>query len=302
MYLNIIQLAESFGVEESVVAGWVRNEGLPVIEDRSRLLFDRNQVVDWAAARGLAAKAGFLAAAKTAGAARRLEPLLRAGGIWRDVPAANVRSVFETIVNKLPGATPPVRQLLAQRLRLPEGISWAAVGGGLALPHLRTPVALGRDAGTFAILILRDALTLNEPAPDEVPITRLLFFVAPSPRAHLELIGQLSSALVRGGLRQPVVDGATDDAIFAALAVAEDNCRKARRADGHDARHLASDCAGRFVARIADGLAFAAHVAGRDTRRDFRHFHRRCVDFADGRDVELAARFCARRRAGSFAA
>jgi|ERR1039458_3341296 PTS system nitrogen regulatory IIA component len=222
MYLNIIQLAESFGVEESVVESWVRKEGLPAIEDRDRLLFDRNQVVDWAAARGLAAKAGFLAVERSANtASRRLEPLLRAGGIWRDVSAATVRDVMETIVNKLPGATPPVRQLLAQRLRLPEGISWAAVGGGLALPHLRTPVALGRDAGIFAILILRDALKLSEPAPDAVPITRLLFFVAPSPRAHLELLSLLSSALLRGGLQRPVVDAATDEEIFAALIAAE---------------------------------------------------------------------------------
>jgi PTS system nitrogen regulatory IIA component len=70
-------------------------------------------------------------------------------------------------------------------------------------------------------LFLRDALTLNEPAPDETPITRLLFFVAPSPRAHLELLGQLSSALVRGGLRQPIAVGAADDVIFAAVAAAE---------------------------------------------------------------------------------
>jgi PTS system nitrogen regulatory IIA component len=222
MYLNIVQLAESFGVEEGVVEGWVAKDGLPAIEDRDRLLFDRNQVVDWAAARGLAAKAGFLATGRSAKlTSSRLESMLRAGGIWRDVSADKVREVMETIVAKLPGATPPVRQLLAQRLRLPDGISWAAVGGGLALPHLRTPVALGRDAGAFAILILRDALTLSEPVPDAVPITRLLFFVAPSPRAHLELLGQLSSALIRGGLRKPVMDGAVDAEIFSALAAAE---------------------------------------------------------------------------------
>src|ERR1035441_6113641 len=114
MYLNIIQLAESFGVEESVVESWVRKEGLPAIEDRDRLLFDRSQVVDWAAARGLAAKAGFLAAGRAANTTRRLEPLLRAGGIWRDVPAATVRDVMETIVAKLPGATPPVRQQIGR--------------------------------------------------------------------------------------------------------------------------------------------------------------------------------------------
>lgn len=217
MYLNIIQLAESFGVEESVVESWVRKDGLPVIEDRNRLLFDRRQVVDWAAARGLAAKAGFLAVGRTSNT-NQLEILLRAGGIWRDVPAATVRDVLESIIVKLPGATPPVRQLLTQRLRLPDGISWAAVGGGLALPHLRTPIALGRDAGALAILFLRDPLALKEPTPDDAPITRLLFFIAPSPRAHLELLSQLSSALVRGSLRRPVIEGARDEDIFAALA------------------------------------------------------------------------------------
>jgi PTS system nitrogen regulatory IIA component len=87
-------------------------------------------------------------------------------------------------------------------------------------------VALGRDAGTFAILLLNDALALNEPVPDAVPITRLLFFVAPSPRAHLELLGLLSSALLRGGLRDPVVNGADDPAIFAALIAAETNAAR----------------------------------------------------------------------------
>jgi PTS system nitrogen regulatory IIA component len=128
---------------------------------------------------------------------------------------------METIVGRLPGATPPIRQLLAQRLRQPDGISWAAVGDGLALPHLRTPVALGRDAGTFAILLLRDPLPLNEPVPDATPITRLLFFVAPSPRAHLELLSLLSSALLRGGLQKPVAAAASDEEIFDALIAAE---------------------------------------------------------------------------------
>jgi PTS system nitrogen regulatory IIA component len=229
MYLNIIQLAESFGVEESAVESWVRNEGLPAIPDRSRLLFDRNQVVDWAAARGRTAKAGFLAAGPSAQlASRRLEPMLRAGGIWRDVSAASVREVMEAILAKLPGATPPVRQLLAQRLRQPESISWAAVGGGLALPHLRSHVALGRDAGTLAMIMLRDPLPLTEPAPDNVPVTRLLFFVAPSPRAHLELLSLLSGALLRGGLRKPVVDAAPDEEIFAALIAAETSAAHGR--------------------------------------------------------------------------
>lgn len=223
MYLNVIQLAESFGVAESVVEGWIRDEGLPCVRDSSRLLFDRAQVVAWATERGLAAKAGFLAAAESpAGSGGRLERWLRAGGIWRDVPETEVREVFAKILGALPATTPAVRTLLQQRVRSPDGVTWAPVGGGLALPHLRSHVALGRDAGTVALIFLRNRLVFEgEAPPDDVPVQRLFFFVAPSPRAHLELLAQLGAALSRGGLRERLAATAGDPELFAAVAAAE---------------------------------------------------------------------------------
>ncbi len=222
MYLNVVQLAESFGVDESVVDSWIRDEKLPCVHDRGRLLFDRSQVVAWATERGLAAKAGFLAPVQpSASGSRRLESLLHAGGIWRDVPAAGLIAVLERIVAGLPGTTPAVRGLLGQRLHAPGGVTWAPVGGGLALPHLRAPVALGRDSGILALVFLRDALQMEDAPIDGVPVARLLFFIAPSPRAHLELLSQLSTALTRGGLRRLVLEDAPDGEIFAALAAIE---------------------------------------------------------------------------------
>jgi PTS system nitrogen regulatory IIA component len=222
MYLNLIQIAESFGVAESVVEGWIRTEGLPHTPDRGRLLFDREQVANWAAARGLAARAGFLApetAAFTTG--WRLAPLLRAGGIWRDLPAAAVGATLAKVVAVLPGATPPIRALLAQRLQAPGGVTLAPVGGGFALPHPSTRIALGRESGTVAVLLLREPLSSAEPGPDDVPVTRLLFFIAPSPRAHLDLLGRLSRILGRGPLRELLVRAAPDDEIFAAVTAAD---------------------------------------------------------------------------------
>ena len=217
MYLNLIQIAESFGVSERVVEGWIRDEGLPHTPDRGRLLFDRAQVAQWATTRGLTAQAGFLAPAVPAlGASLRLGSLLRAGGIWRAVPVAELPAVFERIVTVLRGATAPVRQLLGQRVRAKGGVTMAPVGGGLALPHPSTRITMGRDSGTVALLFLRDALPPEEKSPDGVPITRLCFFIAPSPRGHLDLLGRLSRSLSRGPLRELVVQGAADEAIFQA--------------------------------------------------------------------------------------
>src|ERR1044071_5043924 len=91
MYLNLVQIAESFGVSESVVEDWIRNEGLPHTQDGERVLFDRAQVATWAAARGLAGHAGFLAPEEPhLMTSWRIEGLLRRGGIWREVAATAV--------------------------------------------------------------------------------------------------------------------------------------------------------------------------------------------------------------------
>jgi len=94
----------------------------------------------------------------------------------------------------------------------------APVGGGFALPHPSMRVALGRESGTAALVLLREAIPLTEPQPDEIPVTRLVFFIAPTPRAHLDLLGRLSRSLGRGPLRELVLRGATDAEIFAAVA------------------------------------------------------------------------------------
>ncbi|MDX2111048.1 MAG: PTS sugar transporter subunit IIA [Verrucomicrobiota bacterium] len=218
MYLNLIQIAESFGVSEKVVHDWIKNEGLPRTTDHDRLLFDRAQVAEWATSRGLTAHAGFLAPeAQSLAGSWKLAPLLRAGGIWRDIPADGVLGVFEKVVSALPAATPAIRQLLQQRIRMKDGITWSPVGKGIALPHLRTRVTLGRESGTVALLLLRTPLTPGEPLVDTVPLTCLFFFLAPSPRAHLDMLGRLSRLLTKGGLSQLLLSGASDEVILQSI-------------------------------------------------------------------------------------
>jgi PTS system nitrogen regulatory IIA component len=222
MYLNLIQLAESFGVSEKVVEGWIRDEGLPHTPDRGVLLFDRAQVAQWAATRGLAAKVGFLTAESAALASVvRIGPLLRAGGIWRDVAAADLPDVFARVAMALPGVTPPVREMLAKRFRSQGGVTMAPIGGGYALPHPATRVTLGRDAGTVALILLRDSLPPQALRVDELPITHLVFFIAPSPRAHLDLVARLSRLLSRGTLREVLARGGTDEEVFQSVEAAD---------------------------------------------------------------------------------
>ncbi len=218
MYLNQLEIAESFGVSEGVIEDWVRQEGMPHLNERGRLLFDRAQVADWAARRGLAARAGFLA--PETGEPPQPVPLarlLRAGGIWRGVAAAEVPAVLAEVLRRMPGVTPAVGQLLAQRVRQPGGLTWAPVGHGFALPHLTTRVSPGPASGTLAVVFPVEAVAVGEPVPDGEPVRRLVFFVAPMARVHLDVLARLSRGIACGPWREVLRPEASDAEIFCAV-------------------------------------------------------------------------------------
>jgi nitrogen PTS system EIIA component len=77
-------------------------------------------------------------------------------------------------------------------------------------------------------LLLREALSLAEPTADGVPVTRLFFFIAPAPRAHLDLLARLSRDLMRGPLRELVAMGAPDEEIFKAVGGTDEASEKAK--------------------------------------------------------------------------
>ena len=129
-------------------------------------------------------------------------------------------AVLVLVAASLSGARLP-RAWLGQRLRGKGGSNWAPVGRGFALPHFSTRVTLGRDAGVVALLCLREALALTEPPPDGVPVTRLFFFIPPSPRAHLDTLARLSRAVAQGPLCGLVERSAPDEELFQGLAAAD---------------------------------------------------------------------------------
>jgi PTS system nitrogen regulatory IIA component len=207
MYLNLIQIAESLGVSESMVTEWVRREGMPHVHDRGRILFEQAQVLEWAARRGLAANTGFLSEAAP-GSPLSLATLLRRGGIWRHVPPTGLSDVLQRVVHRMPGLPAAVRDLLCQRMASPNGVTIAPVGGGYALPHPEMRVSLGEQSALTALIFL-DAPLPGTKTPDGIPISRLLFFISPTPRMHVNMLGLLAKTIASGTMDR--IDPALDD-------------------------------------------------------------------------------------------
>jgi PTS system nitrogen regulatory IIA component len=217
MYLNLVQIAESFGVSEQVVIEWVRKEGMPHVHDRDRILFEQAQVMTWAARNGLAAHAGFLAPPEPSlASALDLAALLRRGGIRRDIAPANLGAVLADIVSSLPNLNPAACDMLTRRIGTPGGLTMAPTGAGFALPHLAKGVFLGESCALVALILL-DAPWPGAETPDGMPVTRLLFFISPTPRLHVNMLGLLARSIAAGKLGRAIDEGADDAALLQAL-------------------------------------------------------------------------------------
>ena len=64
-------------------------------------------------------------------------------------------------------------------------------------------------------------MPLAETPADGVPVSRLFFFIPPSPRAHLDILARLSRAIAAGTLRGLVERAAPDEELFRALAATD---------------------------------------------------------------------------------
>lgn len=217
MYINLTQIAESFGVSEHVVTEWVRKEGMPHVHDRDRLLFEKGPVMTWAARKGLAANAGFLAQpAPSMAAPLDLAALLKRGGIWRDVSPADLPKIFERILGTLPNLTPAVRDMLTRRMGSADGLTPAPTGRGFAIPHPASGVFLGQSCALVSLILLNAPWPRAE-APDGIAVTRLLFFISPTPRQHVNMLGLLARCISAGALGQALDEGAEDEALIQAM-------------------------------------------------------------------------------------
>ena len=193
MHITLQQITESFGVSEATVKDWVERQSLPHALDRGRLLFNREEVRAWARQRGFEARSGFLSKELAAAEGNSsLEALLRTGGIHRDTPAKEVRTALAEVIDAAPGLSTAIRQLLKNQIHSPDRLIWAPAGHGYAMPHLKARVALGRNAGIVALVLLKEPLQMDGSPVDDIPVRRLLFFIPPSPREHLDLLARLA--------------------------------------------------------------------------------------------------------------
>ena len=219
MKLTVQEAAALLGSADERVYDWIEGDSLPAQRIRGQYRINRTELLEWATARGFAIKPRAFARPDDPTIARSLTDALQAGGIHHSVPGSDLETVLRGIVSLLPMDDDDDRETFLQILLARDALGLTAVGDGIAIPHVRTPVVLASGGSVAALAFLIDSLPIE--APDGKPVNTLFLLICPTVHAHLAMLAKLAFCLKAPPFRDAVRRRASADEILRIASEAE---------------------------------------------------------------------------------
>jgi PTS system nitrogen regulatory IIA component len=215
MNVSLREAARLLQVSEKTLYRWIQKGVLPAYRLHDEYRFNRVELEEWAATHRRP-----LRLPPAAPVAQSVPPNLGAaitrGGIYYRVGGRTRDQVFDALV-ALPGIPRHINTpLLLEMLRTRERLASTAVGGGIALPHPRTPLVLGVDEPTVLLCFLEHPVDFG--ALDGKRVTVLFLLLSPTVEAHLQTLARIGFVLHDPTFRRLLERQAAPEAILARLA------------------------------------------------------------------------------------
>lgn len=219
MKLTALEAARVFDVSEETIERWVRNDGLPHQRVHGRDRFHPSELLEWATQRGIRIVSPPAALAPSRSRAPTFADALAAGGIHYDVEATDRESLLRAVIARMPLADDDERDMLFDVLLAREKSGSTGVGGGIAIPHVRSPVVLhvGRPVVTLCLL----AKPIDFAAIDDKPIHTVFTIVTPTIDLHLFILARLAAVLHDADFHRAVIGRVPADEMLELARVAE---------------------------------------------------------------------------------
>jgi PTS system nitrogen regulatory IIA component len=181
-------------VGESTVTRWIRQRGLPAQFVGGQYRFNRAEVLEWATANQINVSPEMFDHVETEDEpSPNLAQALEAGGIFYRFQDTSKDRVLRALVSVLPLPDGADRELLLRLFLAREAAASTAIGGGVALPHVRNPIVLRVVRPLVTLCFLDKPVDFG--ALDGEPVRVLFSLVCPTMRSHLQMLARLSHAL-----------------------------------------------------------------------------------------------------------
>lgn len=194
MEILISELCKSLGVSPTTIERWIRQGKLPVFKKGRTYSFHAGDLKHWAAKNHITLNlTPRPAQGPEAEEKVSLSKALEAGGVYHDIDTGpDVPSVINACVKRIKVVPENHKADLARQLVKREEALSTGVGGGIAVPHPRTPLEY-IEQPTVAVCFLKNSVDYH--ALDKQPVSTLFFILFPELKFHLQLLSSISLCL-----------------------------------------------------------------------------------------------------------
>lgn len=213
MKLTIRDVAAMLNVSERTIYRWIGLEVIPAYRINKQWRFNRAELLAWATARRLHVSSDLLQEPETRGsAAPSFAETLSAGGIFYRVGGQDKASALRAVVelSQLPDDVD--RSWVFEMLLARESLESTGIGEGIAIPHVRYPIALHTPKSLLVLCFLEQSVEFG--AIDGQPVRVLFCLLSPTIRGHLALLSRLVFVLRDPGFKDAVLREGSRDEIF----------------------------------------------------------------------------------------
>jgi PTS system nitrogen regulatory IIA component len=216
MQLVLRDVSRILDVSEATVLRWIKQRALPARHVAGQYRFNRAELLEWATAHKIKVSLElFNHLDADSDPVPTLAEAVEAGGIFYNLPDSTKERALRGLVQVLPLPEAIDRELLLHLFLAREASASTAIGGGIALPHVRNPIVLHVPRPLITLAFLEKPVDFG--ALDGQPVQVLSSLISPTTRSHLQLLSRLSFALHDARFRERVLRQAPREEILAEL-------------------------------------------------------------------------------------
>lgn len=194
MQLTVREVSKCLGVTEAIITRWVHQRNLPAHRVAGQYRFNRVELMEWAAANQIRVSPEvFNQLFIDEDSVPSLADAIAEGGIVYDLPSENKEQALRAVVQELRLPKNTNRELLTHLFLARESSASTALGNGIAIPHVKSPIVVAIARPIITLAFLAQPIDFN--AYDKKPVHTFFTIISPTTRSHLQLVSRLSIAL-----------------------------------------------------------------------------------------------------------
>ena len=222
MQLSVRDVAGLLNVSEKTIYRWIRDGNIPAYRFQDQYRFSRTELLEWATARRIGIRPDVMHdPAEETEPSPQLADALVEGGIHYRISGRTREEVLRAAVDVMKFPEGADREMVLRLFLAREELASTAIGDGIAVPHVRSPIVLHVERPLIFLCLLETPVEFG--ALDGQPVHALFFLVCPTVRSHLRLLSRLAFCLRDADFRETVRRPGVREEILAEMRRVEDS-------------------------------------------------------------------------------